>query len=117
MMNDRRSMMLDLVSSKLRMEIDSMPMELDEIERKLRQYEKEKHALKRNDSMDAREKLSKIAGEMAELQSERDELRAQWLSDEDIISKIREINEQTEKTEVASEPAEREGVSPFTNRQ
>ncbi len=106
---DKAIDLIDEAASKLRMEIDSMPIELDELERKLRQHEIEKQALKKDDSKDAKEKLGKIGKEIAELQERRDELRAQWLSEKEIIAKIREIKEQTEKTKIESEKAEREG--------
>lgn len=106
---DKAIDLIDESASKLRMEIDSMPTELDELERKLRQYEIEKQALLRDDSKDAKEKLGKIGREMAELQTKRDELRAQWLREKEIIAKIREIKEQTETTKIASEHAERDG--------
>ena len=86
-----------------------MPVELDEIERKLRQLEIEKQAMMREDAKESKEKLGKIAVEMSELQTKRDELRAQWLSEKEIISKIRECKEQIEKTKIESERAEREG--------
>lgn len=106
---DKAIDLIDESASKLRMEIDSMPVELDEIERKLRQYEIEKQAMMKDDSRDAKEKLKKINKEMAELQEKRDELRAQWLSEKEIIAKIREVKEQIEKTKIESEKAEREG--------
>ncbi len=86
-----------------------MPVELDEIERKLRQLEIEKQAVTKDETKDAQEKLEKIKKEMAELQVKRDELRAQWLSEKEIIAKIREYKEQIEKTKIESERAEREG--------
>ncbi len=106
---DKAIDLIDESASKLRMEIDSMPIELDEIERKLRQHEIEKQAVMREDSKDSKEKLNKITREMAELQVKRDELRAQWLSEKEIIAKIREHKEQIEKTKIESERAEREG--------
>jgi len=106
---DKAIDLIDESASKLRMEIDSMPVELDEIERKLRQYEIEKQAVMREDSKESREKLDKIKKEMAELQVKRDELRAQWMSEKDIIARIRENKEQIEKTKIESERAEREG--------
>ncbi|MEK7735521.1 MAG: AAA family ATPase, partial [Nitrospirota bacterium] len=106
---DKAIDLIDESASKLRMEIDSMPVELDEIERKLRQHEMEKQAVMKEDSKDAKEKLDKIKKEMAELQSRRDELRAQWLAEKEIISRIRDIKEQIEKTKIESERAEREG--------
>ncbi len=106
---DKAIDLIDEAASKLRMEIDSMPVELDEIERKLRQHEIEKQAVMREDSNESKKKLDKIMKEMAELQEQRDELRTQWLSEKDIIAKIREYKEQIEKTKIDSERAEREG--------
>ncbi len=106
---DKAIDLIDEAASKLRMEIDSMPVELDELERKLRQHEIEKQALMRDDSKDAREKLEKIGKEISELQERRNELRAQWLSEKEIIARMREIKEQIEETKIESEKAEREG--------
>lgn len=106
---DKAIDLIDEAASKLRMEIDSMPVELDEIERKLRQYEIEKQALIKDDSDDARQKLEKISRETAEMQEGRDELRAQWLREKEVIAKIRDIKQQIETTKIASEQAERNG--------
>ena len=106
---DKAIDLIDESASKLRMEIDSMPVELDEIERKLRQLEIEKQAVIREDSKESREKLNKIKKEMADLQVRRDEFRAQWMSEKEIIAKIREHKEHIEKTKIESERAEREG--------
>jgi len=106
---DKAIDLIDESASKLRMEIDSMPIELDEIERKLRQHEIEKQALIKDESKEAEERLEKIIKEMAELQVKRDELRAQWISEKEIIAKIRDFKEQIEKTKIDSERAEREG--------
>ena len=106
---DKAIDLIDESASKLRMEIDSMPLELDEIERKLRQHEIEKQAVMKEDSKESKEKLDKIMKEIAELQERRDELRAQWMSEKEIIAKIRGHKEQIEKTKIESERAEREG--------
>ena len=106
---DKAIDLIDESASKLRMEIDSMPIELDEIERKLRQLEIEKEAVKRDEARDSKEKLDKLSREMADLQAKRDELRAQWMSEKEIIARIRAHKEQIEKTRIATERAEREG--------
>lgn len=107
---DKAIDLIDESAAKLRMEIDSMPCELDELERKLRQLEIEKQAVMRDDgSAEAQDKLGKLAKEMAELQSKRDVFRAQWLSEKEIIQKIRDLKEQLETTRIESERAEREG--------
>jgi ATP-dependent Clp protease ATP-binding subunit ClpB len=106
---DKAIDLIDESASKLRMEIDSMPLDLDEIERKLRQHEIEKQAVMKEDSKESKEKLDKIMREIAGLQEGRDELRAQWMSEKEIIAKIRGHKEQIEKTKIESERAEREG--------
>jgi len=106
---DKAIDLIDESASKLRMEIDSMPVELDEIERKLRQHEIEKQAVMKEDSKESKEKLDKIGKEMAELQVKRDELRAQWLSEKEVIAKIRDNKEQLESLRIDAERAEREG--------
>lgn len=106
---DKAVDLIDEAASKLRMEIDSMPVELDEIERRMRQLEIEKQAVMRENSKESNEKLDKIAKTTAELQNRRDELRAQWLSEKEIISKIGEYKGEIEKTKIESEKAERRG--------
>lgn len=106
---DKAIDLIDESASKLRMEIDSMPIELDETERKLRQLEIEKQAVMKDEAKDAQERLKKITREIAELQTQRDELRAQWLHEKEIIARIRDCKEQIEKIKIASERAEREG--------
>ena len=106
---DKAIDLIDESASKLRMEIDSMPVELDEIERRLRQLEIEKQAVMREDLKESADKLDKLKKEMSELQVERDELRAQWLAEKEIITRIRGLKGQIEKTKIESEKAEREG--------
>jgi ATP-dependent Clp protease ATP-binding subunit ClpB len=105
---DKAIDLIDESASKLRMEIDSMPVELDEIERKLRQLEIEKQAVIK-DGTESKDRLEKILKEMAELQEKRDELRAQWMREKEIIALMRGCKEQIEKTKMESERAEREG--------
>jgi ATP-dependent Clp protease ATP-binding subunit ClpB len=106
---DKAIDLIDEAASKLRMEIDSMPVELDEIERKLRQLEIEKQAVMKEDSREAKDKLEKLKKDMSELQVRRDELRAHWLREKEIITRIRDYKQQLEQTKVESEKAEREG--------
>ena len=106
---DKAIDLIDEAAARIRMEIDSMPVELDEIERRLRQFEIEKQALVKDDSVDAREKLEKIAKEHAELQAKRDGLKAQWMGEKDVIQRMRTIKEQIESTKIEADRAEREG--------
>jgi ATP-dependent Clp protease ATP-binding subunit ClpB len=106
---DKAIDLIDEAASKLRMEIDSMPVELDEIERKLRQLEIEKQGLQREDSKEVRARVEGLNAEIEDLSEKKASLRAQWLSEKEIIAKIRELKEQIETTRIESEKAEREG--------
>jgi ATP-dependent Clp protease ATP-binding subunit ClpB len=106
---DKAIDLIDESAAKLRMEIDSMPVELDEIERRLRQLEIEKQAVMKEDNSDAREKLQKLSREMDELQEKRDVLKAHWVSEKEVIQRIRDLKEQIEKTRIDSDLAERKG--------
>ncbi len=106
---DKAIDLIDEAASKLRMEIDSMPVELDEVERRIRQLEIEKQGVMRENSKESKDKLGKLGKEMAELQSGRDQLRAQWLREKEVIAKIRDLKGRMEQTKTDSEKAEREG--------
>lgn len=106
---DKAIDLIDESASKLRMEIDSMPIELDEIERRHRQLEIEKQAVMRDNGKESRDKLDKIQKEMSVLETQRGTLRAQWMREKEVISKIRNLKEQIERTKSESEKAEREG--------
>jgi ATP-dependent Clp protease ATP-binding subunit ClpB len=106
---DKAIDLIDEAAARLRMEIDSMPTELDELERRLRQIEIEKQALLKEGSKESKNRLAKLAKEAAELQTSRDVLKAQWMSEKEIISKIRDIKERIDQAKIGTERAEREG--------
>jgi ATP-dependent Clp protease ATP-binding subunit ClpB len=106
---DKAIDLIDEAASKLRMEIDSMPVELDEIERRIRQLEIERQAISKDGSDGAKDKLAEINREIAELKDKGNILRAQWMSEKEIIAKIRELKEQIEQKKMEAERAEREG--------
>jgi len=105
---DKAIDLIDEAAAKLRMEIDSMPVELDEAERRLRQIEIERQALMKDDSKESKDKIAKLAKETAEIQSKRDVLKAQWMSEKEIIGRIRDIKERIDRTRTDAERAERE---------
>ncbi|MFN3740203.1 MAG: ATP-dependent chaperone ClpB [Thermodesulfovibrionales bacterium] len=106
---DKAIDLIDEAAAKLRMEIDSMPAELDEIERRLRQLEIERQAVMKDDTGNAREMLERITKEIEELSKKRDELKAQWIQEKEVILKIRNLKEEIERTRFESQWAEREG--------
>ncbi|MBA3971258.1 MAG: AAA family ATPase, partial [Bacteroidetes bacterium] len=103
---DKAIDLMDEAASKLRMQINSMPIELDEVERKVRQLEIEREAIKRE--KDTR-KLEDLNKEIAELSDKRNNLRAKWQNEKEVVEGIQKVKEQIENFKFEAEQAERNG--------
>jgi ATP-dependent Clp protease ATP-binding subunit ClpB len=103
---DKAIDLMDEAASKLRIEIDSLPEELDEVQRKIMQLEIEREAIKRENDA---EKVEALSREIAELSSKRNELKAKWQSEKNIIEGIQKEKENIERFKTEAEQAERAG--------
>ena len=72
------------------LEINSAPEELEKIDRKIRQLEIEREAIKREKD---EVKLKSLNEEIANLSEERNQLRAKWQSEKDIVEQIQDKKE------------------------
>ncbi|MFZ5432689.1 MAG: ATP-dependent chaperone ClpB [Calditrichota bacterium] len=106
---DKAIDLIDEAASRLRLEIDSMPEEIDNLVRRIRQLEIEKVAVARETDEASKERLSRIADEIARLKGDETGLRKRWESEKGIIQKIRSLKEQIEAAHVTEQKAEREG--------
>ena len=106
---DKAIDLIDESASRLRIEIDSVPTEIDEIQRRMVQMEIEREALKKEKDSASRERLERLAAELAHLKEQRDRMRAHWEAEKKIIQEIRALKEEAESTRTAAEKAEREG--------
>jgi len=103
---DKAIDLVDEATAKLRLEMNSMPEELDEIERRIRQLEIEREAMRReNDNA----KIEVLNEELANLEEERNALKAQWESEREVILGVQQAKEELERLKVESARAEREG--------
>ncbi len=103
---DKAIDLIDEAASRLRLEMNSVPEEIDEAERTIARLEIEKEAVKRDgDTV----KVNKISRDLAELQSRRDELKADWSSEKEIIEKLQMKKEAVESLRIESDHAERAG--------
>ncbi len=105
---DKAIDLMDEAAAKLRTEIDSMPTELDEITRRIMQLEIEEAALSKEKDQASGERLKKIRGQLAELRSEADGMKAQWQVEKEAISRVRSLKKEIERTRQEMERAERE---------
>jgi len=103
---DKAIDLIDESASKLRMEINSKPEELDELERKIMQLEIEREAIKREGD---EKKLSSIADELANLTESRNDFKAKWEAEKDVIDSIQQAKLDIEDYKHQADTAEREG--------
>jgi len=103
---DKAIDLMDEAAAKLRIELNSMPVELDEIQRRMMQLEIEREAIRREDNHDREAVLSK---ELAELGSQRDELKAKWEGEKSVLNNIQVEKENIERFKTEAEQAERQG--------
>jgi ATP-dependent Clp protease ATP-binding subunit ClpB len=103
---DKAIDLIDEAASKLRLEMNSVPEEIDEAERTITRLEIEKEAVRRDgDNV----KAEKISRELADTQSKRDELKAGWKSEKEMIEKVQAKKEAVESLRFEAEQAERSG--------
>lgn len=103
---DKAIDLMDEAASKLRLEMDSVPEAVDEIERRIMQLEIEREAIKREND---ERKVKELSEEIANLSSERDELRAAWQSEKTLVDTINAELEQIENYKIEADQAERAG--------
>jgi ATP-dependent Clp protease ATP-binding subunit ClpB len=103
---DKAIDLIDEAASRLRLEMNSVPEEIDEAERTITRLEIEKEALRRDGDTFKAEKISR---ELADMQSKRDELKAGWRSEKEMIEKVQVKKEAVESLRFEADQAERSG--------
>jgi ATP-dependent Clp protease ATP-binding subunit ClpB len=103
---DKAIDLMDEAASKLRIEIDSLPEELDELNRRIMQLEIEREAIRREKNKTKETELNK---ELADLESQRREIKAKWENEKAVIQGIRAEKENIERYKLEAEQAERAG--------
>lgn len=103
---DKAIDLIDEAASKLRLEINSAPEELEIVERKIRQLEIEREAIKREKD---EVKLKSLNEEIANLSEERNQLRAKWQSEKNIVEQIQIKKNEIEQLKFEAEGANRIG--------
>jgi ATP-dependent Clp protease ATP-binding subunit ClpB len=103
---DKAIDLIDEAGAKLRLEMDSMPEELDGIERRIMQIEIELEAIKREGD---KRKLDELNGELSNLKEQRNEFKAKWQSEKEIVDKITARKREIENFKLEAERYEREG--------
>ena len=103
---DKAIDLMDESAAKLRLEINSVPEELDEIQRRIMQLEIEREAVirERDDS-----RLKELNEKIANVSDERNQLKAKWEAEKQVVQSIQHTKESMEQFKVEAEQAERAG--------
>ena len=104
---DKAIDLMDEAAARIRTEIDSMPAELDTISRKIMQLEIEKQALLKEEDKGSKTRLETIEKELADLQSDNNELRAKWENEKQGIQNLKAKKQELEELRHEIEAAER----------
>lgn len=103
---DKAIDLIDEAAARLRLEMNSMPEELDELERRIRQLEIEREAVKReNDET----KIDRIRKDLANLEERRNELRAQWESEREVVLGLQQAKQRIDELKNEANRLERSG--------
>lgn len=103
---DKAIDLMDEAASKLRLEIDSVPEDLDQLDRRIMQLEIEREAIKREGDD---EKVKNLAEEIANLQEDRNELKAKWQSEKVVVEGIQSTKKEIENLKYQADQFERNG--------
>jgi len=103
---DKAIDLIDEAAAKLRLEINSLPEELEVVERRIRQLEIEKEAIKREHD---KVKQATIEKELANLNDDRNQMKAKWQAEKELVDKIQKLKKDIEDFKLEAERAERDG--------
>ncbi|QPH40655.1 ATP-dependent chaperone ClpB [Pedobacter endophyticus] len=103
---DKAIDLMDEAASKLRMEMDSVPENVDALDREIMRLEIEREAIKREKD---EKKVNELTEEIANLSAERDELKAKWQGEKDLVDSLNRQMELIEQYKLEAEQAERAG--------
>ncbi|HRW86676.1 MAG TPA: AAA family ATPase, partial [Bacteroidales bacterium] len=103
---DKAIDLIDEAAARLRLEMNSVPEEIDEAQRSITRLEIEKEAVRRDGD---KVKEDAIARELAEMMARRNELKASWSSEKEMIEKLQARKEDMDRLRFEAEQAERAG--------
>jgi ATPases with chaperone activity, ATP-binding subunit len=105
---DKAIDLIDEAMSRLKMEIDSSPVEIDELKRAVDRMRIEELALKKEKDDASKERLVKLQEDLAEKQSELDQLEARWARERAGLNRVGELKKQLDEAQTARDRAMRE---------
>jgi ATP-dependent Clp protease ATP-binding subunit ClpB len=106
---DKAIDLVDEASARLRMQVDSKPEELDEIDRRIMQLKIEEQALQKETDAGSKERLKRLAKELASLEEESAALTQRWQAEKSKLSDAQSIKAQLDAARVELANVQRKG--------
>jgi len=88
---DKAIDLVDEAAARLRMQVDSKPEELDEMDRRIMQLKIEEEALKKESDPGSKERLKRLAKELASLEEESKALTQRWQKEKSKLSDAQKL--------------------------
>ena len=106
---DKAIDLVDEAGSRLRMQIDSKPDAIDELDRRIIQLKIEQSALEKETDSASKERLSKLAEELSNLEKKSADLTSVWQAEKDTLTSANKMKEQLDHARQELESALRQG--------
>ncbi|MBR7110164.1 MAG: AAA family ATPase, partial [Akkermansia sp.] len=106
---DKAVDLVDEAAARLKIELDSMPAEIDELNRAAMQLEMERQALAKEKDNDSKQRLEKITHELADTKEKVDAMKAQWKSEQEVVTRARDAQQKIDSLRTEAEQAQRRG--------
>ncbi|HTQ34897.1 MAG TPA: ATP-dependent chaperone ClpB, partial [Stellaceae bacterium] len=106
---DKAIDLMDEAGSRLRMVVDSKPEEIDELDRRIVQLKIEREALKKENDAASKDRLTKLAKELEDLEEESEALTAEWQAEKGKLADAQKLKEQLDQSRAELEIVQRAG--------
>jgi ATP-dependent Clp protease ATP-binding subunit ClpB len=106
---DKAIDLIDESASRLRMEIDSSPEEIDKLRRTVDRMKMQRFALEKESDTGSVERLSRLEGELADVEEELRGLEARWEAEKQGLNQVGELKREIDELRIEADRALREG--------
>ncbi|WOE75749.1 ATP-dependent chaperone ClpB [Alterisphingorhabdus coralli] len=106
---DKAIDLMDEAASRIRMEVESKPEEIEALDRRIIQLKIEREALAKESDDAARDRLSNLEKELAEIEQQSSELTTRWQNERDKIQAEAILKEQLDAARIELDQAQRAG--------
>ncbi|MEK6790061.1 MAG: ATP-dependent chaperone ClpB [Pseudomonadota bacterium] len=106
---DKAIDLIDEAAARIRLEMDSKPEVMDKLDRRLIQLKMEREALKSEEDAASKQRLTKLAADIAKLEQEYASFDEVWRAEKSSVAGAQHIKEQLEKARLDFDAAKRTG--------